>query len=123
MFEVFVRTHFSAAHRLADYQGDCARLHGHNWEVTVTLGAQELDAIGLAVDFRELKQELGGLMGELDHSELNQHPELADVNPTCEVIARFLYRRLAAHFSGGHKARVLRVQVCETPGAGVVYYE
>ena len=123
MFEVFVKTHFSAAHRLVNYQGDCAHLHGHNWDVMVTLGTEELDELGLAVDFRELKQQLNRLLGELDHTELNQHPELGTINPTCEIVARFLYRRLAAYFSGGHKARVMRVQVCETPGAGVIYYE
>ena len=123
MFEIFVKTHFSAAHRLVNYPGDCAHLHGHNWDVVVTLGVQELDELGLAVDFREVKQELGRLLDELDHTELNAHPELGDVNPTCEVVARFIYRRLAAYFSAGHKARILRVQVCETPNAGVVYYE
>ena len=123
MFEVFVKTHFSAAHRLVNYQGDCAHLHGHNWDVLVTLGTADLDELGLAVDFRELKQALNRLLGELDHTELNQHPELGVVNPTCEIVARFLYRRLAAHFTGAHKARVLRVQVSETPGVGVIYYE
>jgi 6-pyruvoyltetrahydropterin/6-carboxytetrahydropterin synthase len=122
MFEVFVRTQFSAAHRLKEYAGNCARWHGHNWDVRVTLGAEDLDRLGLAVDFRELKQALKQLLDELDHSDLNEYPPFAGMNPSCEVIARHLYKELAKHFSG-NTVRVLRVQVCETPNAGAVYYE
>ncbi len=122
MFEIFIKTQFSAAHRLVDYPGDCARWHGHNWEVTVTLGAQELNALGLAVDFREVKQTVGSLMAELDHSDLNQHPAFAAINPSCEVVARHLYQALKPHYPGPD-LRVLRVQVCETPNAGAVYFE
>jgi len=122
MFELFVRTQFSAAHRLADYAGDCARRHGHNWEVTVTLGARELNNLGLAVDFREVKQALKRILDELDHSDLNQYAPFAGMNPSCEVIARHVYRELAKVFSG-EDTRVLRVQVCETPNTGAVYYE
>lgn len=32
VFEVYVKTYFSAAHSLKGYQGDCARIHWHNWE-------------------------------------------------------------------------------------------
>lgn len=122
MFEIFVRTQFSAAHRLAAYDGNCARWHGHNWEVVATLGTAELNDLGLAMDFRELKQSLAAVLGELDHTDLNQVPAFAGANPSCEVVARHVYRELARRLTG-RSVRVLRVQVCETPNAGAVYYE
>lgn len=125
MFEVFVKTQFSAAHRLVNYDGNCARWHGHNWEVTVTLGTEQLDELGLAVDFREVKRVLNQVLESLDHSDLNQNPAFSGINPSCEVIARHLYQALRAHFPGppARPVRVMRVQVCETPNAGAVYYE
>jgi len=58
MFEVKVVRHFSAAHRVEDYPGNCERLHGHNWKVEVVVGAMELDPLGMVVDFRRLKEKV-----------------------------------------------------------------
>ncbi|NQU11419.1 6-carboxytetrahydropterin synthase QueD [bacterium] len=122
MFEVFVKTHFSAAHRLQDYPGNCARWHGHNWEVTVTLQTAELNSVGLSVDFREIKTGLNELLAEIDHSDLNSHPEFTATNPTSETVARFLFRRLREQFETG-SVRLARVTVSETPGTGATYFE
>ena len=56
VFEVYVKSHFSAAHSLEGYQGDCAHIHGHNWMVEVFVRCQELDEIGIGIDFRDIKQ-------------------------------------------------------------------
>ncbi len=51
IFEVSIETHFSAAHALRGYPGDCARLHGHNWTVRVFVRCRELDETGIGIDF------------------------------------------------------------------------
>ena len=122
MFEVFVKGHFSAAHRLRDYEGDCAQWHGHNWEVTATLQAEMLDPLGIAVDFRKVKQVLKAILSDLDHSDLTQFAPFTEMNPTSEVIARYIYQQLKQQLTGDH-FRVARVQVCETPSTGAVYFE
>ena len=122
MFEVYVKTHFSAAHRLVNYPGNCARWHGHNWEVTLFIEARELNALGIALDFREIKKFLADLLAELDHADLNAIPEFAALNPTSEVIARYLYRQAVARLTDAN-LRVARVTVCETAGTGASYYE
>ena len=122
MYELFVESHFSAAHRLANYAGNCARFHGHNWLVRVYVQASDVNAIGMAVDFRDIKKCLGDLLERLDHADLTQLPEFADVNPTCEIIARFLYRELVRQLHGD-TFKIARVQVCETPTTGASYYE
>jgi 6-pyruvoyltetrahydropterin/6-carboxytetrahydropterin synthase len=46
IFEVYVQTHFSAAHRLEGYPGDCSRTHGHNWIIEVFVRCSALNDIG-----------------------------------------------------------------------------
>ncbi len=38
MYQITVEKSFSAAHTLPDHPGKCRNLHGHNWDVRVTLG-------------------------------------------------------------------------------------
>ncbi len=122
MFELFVESHFSAAHHLENYPGNCARWHGHNWHVTVFLQTAELNDLSMAVDFRELKSALRSVLETLDHRDLNDVPGFKGLNPTCEVVARYIYRQLAAAFTRPD-LRVARVRVSETPGAGATYWE
>ena len=55
LYALTVRTSFAAAHRLREYDGNCERLHGHNWQVEVTVESPTLDERGIALDFRILK--------------------------------------------------------------------
>jgi len=43
MFEVRIETHFSSAHHLLNYKGECENQHGHNWKVEVYVRGIELD--------------------------------------------------------------------------------
>lgn len=122
VFEIVVETHFSAAHRLCGYAGDCSRLHGHNWMVEVAVRCLQLDAIGIGIDFRTLKASVRQILTGMDHVDLNELPEFQDVNPTSENIARYLYRELSK-LIGTETISVARVKVIETPGAGAVYWE
>ena len=58
MYEVTVKTGFSAAHQLRYYDGKYENLHGHNWIAIVTVETKELDKIGLGVDFVALKKNV-----------------------------------------------------------------
>jgi 6-pyruvoyltetrahydropterin/6-carboxytetrahydropterin synthase len=42
MYELTINASFSSAHNLREYGGACERLHGHNWDVEVTIGAEKL---------------------------------------------------------------------------------
>ena len=93
-FEIYVRDEFSSAHSLREYEGNCARIHGHNWSVEVCIKCEELNKIGIGVDFRDLKKVLKEITGKLDHLYLNDLPEFKEVNPTAENIAKFIYGEL-----------------------------
>lgn len=122
MFEVSVKTHFSAAHRLVGYDGPCANPHGHNWDIEVFLRGSKLNDIGMLVDFRDIKAAIREVMKEIDHVDLNAIPPFVIVNPTSECIARHLHTRLSEQLNAGHY-RVHKVTVCETPGTTASFWE
>ena len=124
MFELDITRDFSAAHSLRGYNGDCSSLHGHNWTVQVFISADQLDEVGIAMDFKLLKQELNRVLEEFDHKCLNDLPMFADRNPTSENIAMYIYGRLkpVVAASSPH-ARLRRVRICESPTSGASYSE
>jgi 6-pyruvoyltetrahydropterin/6-carboxytetrahydropterin synthase len=122
IFEVYVKSHFSAAHRLVGYSGDCAKVHGHNWIIEVFVRCTELNGIGIGIDFRDIKTAVKTVLSDLDHSDLNELAAFKEVNPTSENIARFLYSELSEKLNG-QQIKVSKVKVSETPGAGAFYWE
>ncbi len=122
MFEIFIRTHFSAAHYLRDYPGKCEHLHGHNWNVEVVVAAEELNEIDVGIDFRDLKVIVNKVLEDLDHTNLNDHPAFQEYNPSSERIAKYIFDRVAQELERAfHGVKALRVTVCETPSSGVTY--
>ena len=95
MYEVTIETHFSAAHRLRQYNGECERLHGHNWKVQISVTSQKLNKLGMVMDFKELKDKTNVLMDEFDHRYLNEVLPFTELNPTTENIARYIFDRLS----------------------------
>ena len=124
MYEITVEESFSAAHNLRDYQGDCERLHGHNYQVRATVRVAQLGADGLGVDFRELKAALGAVLEGLDHHYLNEDvAEFAEgkMNPTTENLAKYVFDQLTgAKLANGARPRA--VKVWESPGCAVTYF-
>ncbi len=121
MYKVFIKTHFSSAHYLRNYPGNCEHLHGHNWDVTVTVRAEKLNDIDVAMDFRDLKQIVGEIMKELDHKNLNELPQFGQQNPSSERLAEYIYKRLSDKLDGFEGVFPDSVEVRETPSSGVIY--
>lgn len=120
MYEVTVNTHFSAAHRLKDYAGSCARVHGHNWEVEISLRGEQLDEQGILLDFRELKRRVKSVLERIDHADLNTVEPFDKLNPTSENIARYLFDWVSEEMDC-ESYEVSRVLVRETPGSSASY--
>jgi 6-pyruvoyltetrahydropterin/6-carboxytetrahydropterin synthase len=113
-----VQEHFDAAHYLRGYQGKCERLHGHRFEVRVKVRASELDQVGLAYDFTELKRHLRQMLERFDHACLNDVPPFDTINPTSENIAATIYGDIRERVAGTF---ISSVEVCESPGSCVTY--
>ncbi|HET97997.1 MAG TPA: 6-carboxytetrahydropterin synthase QueD [Desulfurivibrio alkaliphilus] len=122
MFDIFTTTHFSSAHHLRDYPGNCEKPHGHNWKVEVTIRADSLDQLGMGLDFRDLKGALKPIIDQLDHRDLNQHPAFADHNPSSENIAKHIFDELKKALTT-KRYRPYQVTVLETDACGVTYRE
>ncbi|WP_019896165.1 6-carboxytetrahydropterin synthase QueD [Hydrogenovibrio halophilus] len=113
---------FASAHRLHGYPGDCANLHGHNWKVEVTVKGQQLNDIGMVMDFKAIKREAKAIIDELDHTYLNDHPAFKTANPTAENIARFLYQSLVERIESD-QVRMHRITLWENDRNSVIYQE
>ncbi len=121
MIDIFIKTHFSGAHHLRNYPGNCEFPHGHNWKVKVTVRASELDELGMGIDFKVLKTEVNRVVDELDHCDLNEHRAFRDQNPSSEHIAMFLFAELRESLQSDRYV-LYAVQVRETDSSGVIYY-
>lgn len=118
-YELTVKGHFDAAHSLYDYPGECRRLHGHTWDVEVTVAASDLDEIGIVYDFKSLKQDLAGVLGDYDHVLINEVEPFDRISPTAENLARVICERLRDIVDP--RVRVTEVAVWESPIARLVY--
>lgn len=94
MFEISVKSEFSSAHNLRGYKGKCESLHGHNWQVEVVVCSKKVDSIGMAIDFKKLKNIVYNVTKALDHKYLNEIPYFEKVNPTSENIAEFIFNKI-----------------------------
>ena len=122
LFEVYIETHFSAAHSLRGYAGDCARLHGHNWTVRVFVRCRALDDTGMGIDFLVVRKHVEDVLKRFDHFNINEVEPFRDINPSAENIARYLYGELSGRINS-EDVRVSKITVLETPDAGASYWE
>lgn len=124
MFELRVKVDFPAAHHLAGYPGDCARLHGHNWVLEVFARSRKLDSLGMAMDFRTLKHAAKELVAPWDHQNLNDLPDFAAINPSAEQIAKLAYDRLNATLAAQAPGTwIERVTVWENERCSATYFQ
>lgn len=118
-YALTVRSSFSAAHRLPEYEGNCERLHGHNWHVELTVESDALDSRGMALDFREMKAALAEILSRLDHKYLNEVPPFDRRNPSSENIARYIFEEVEGKIPP--PVRTSRVTVWESEDAWAEY--
>ncbi|HOO46293.1 MAG TPA: 6-carboxytetrahydropterin synthase QueD [Deltaproteobacteria bacterium] len=119
MFTARVRDSFSSAHRLRGYEGDCERLHGHNYRVEAVVESAEVDAMGIVMDFRDMKNLLKEALSALDHHYLNELPAFEEINPSAENIAKHIFTSLSARIQP--PVRLKEVVVWENESCSVSY--
>jgi len=111
MISVTKKFHFSYAHHLPNYSGDCKNLHGHNSDVEVEFSnnfhmPRAYD--GMIIDFKDIKEYVKPIIDYLDHSYLN---DLFSFNPTAENIVQWIVEKIQeTPISSG----LTRVRVSET---------
>lgn len=120
---ITTRVEVAIGHRLWQYVGKCAHLHGHNYQVSVTLSG-EPNALGMVVDFSDVKKALKEILAPFDHAMVlhqddpfvpllkQEHAKLVTLteNPTAENFASLFFSLLSERFP----EQVERVKVQET---------
>ena len=106
---------FEAAHFLPKVPPGhkCARMHGHSYQIDVTIEGEIDPERGWVMDFAAIDEHAMPLVRQLDHQVLNEIDGLA--NPTSELLARWWWQRLAA------LAGLVEVGVSETPTSRCSY--
>jgi len=114
--KIFREFRFEAAHRLPSVpEGHkCGRLHGHSYRCIVEVTGVPGEVSGWIMDFADIDAATAPLRAELDHHYLNEVPGLE--NPTSEVLARWVWRRLVSVLPG-----LSQVTVRETCTSGCSY--
>jgi 6-pyruvoyltetrahydropterin/6-carboxytetrahydropterin synthase len=133
MYRIAREISFCYGHRLLQYDGKCRYLHGHNGKAVIVLEADQLDALGMVVDFARLKRAVGDWIDEaLDHKMLlhRDDPVLAylraqgepvfamDFNPTAENIARLIYDYTAAQGFPVAEVQLWETDTCQASYRG-----
>jgi len=101
---------FDAAHKLNDYVGPCANVHGHTYQGTVTIEGP-VSEVGMIIDFKDLKEILKKTMiAKFDHKYIN---DMVNYNPTAENMVMDIVVMLNNTLPQGVK--LVGVKLWETP--------
>jgi 6-pyruvoyltetrahydropterin/6-carboxytetrahydropterin synthase len=143
-FRIARRFEIESGHRLSKHPEKCRFPHGHTRTIEVVLQAGSLDANDMVCDYKALKTVVARELERFDHAMLLAASDplkdafapfaervvlLEDGDPTTEILARHLFRAVAAAFRPGMEVRtpggatyrvpdtvrLERVRVWETP--------
>jgi len=121
MFEVTIEETFAAGHALRNYHGKCENVHGHNYRCQVTVQGEQLDSVGLLVDFVELKRVVHSVLDRLDHQWLNEYAPFDVLNPSAENISKYIYDEILQGLGAKQGVRLAQVKLWETDTASAIY--
>jgi 6-pyruvoyltetrahydropterin/6-carboxytetrahydropterin synthase len=116
-FDITATREFAAAHQLRLYDGSMEPLHGHNWRVTVTVRSEELDPIGVVMDFHELERLVNAIVDPMHNRHLNDLPAFESLNPSTENVALHVGRSLELP----QGVSLVSVEVWETRQNSAIY--
>ena len=120
IYTLTVKDHFDAAHHLYDYPGECRSLHGHTWDIEVSVEATQLCKLGMVYDFALLKKDLKAVLARYDHKYLNEIEPFDNISPTAENLARIIFEELNEVINEPGVV-VSEVAVWESPIAKLTY--
>lgn len=66
---------FDTAHRVLGHKGKCRHLHGHTFRAEVTLSTQDVNELGMVVDFGDVKALVGAWIDKMWDHNIILHPD------------------------------------------------
>jgi 6-pyruvoyltetrahydropterin/6-carboxytetrahydropterin synthase len=130
------RIEFDTGHRVMGHKNKCQYLHGHRYILEITAASNELNELGMVVDFGELKSVVKDWLDEyFDHNIIlhKDDKELGDFianhtgqgiyyldsNPTAENIALHLKSDIIPKLFANKSFKIVGLKLFETPNAFV----
>lgn len=113
MYQLSVKTSFSAAHALL-LRGEREQVHGHDWHLKVLVEGALLDEDGLLCDFHALESSVDQIVAPFRNADLNASEAFSMKNPSAENLVAFIGRALLPKLPSG--VRLARISVTEAPG-------
>ena len=99
--------HFPEGHK-------CHNLHGHSFQLTVSVRGQVDEATGILFDHAVISDAMKPILEQPDHVYLNDVVGLE--NPTIEMLSRWIWEKLAPQLPG-----LYELVLHETPRARSIY--
>ena len=92
----------------------CARLHGHSFQVRISIEGPVGEQSGWVMDFGDIKAAFAPIYAQLDHHYLNDIEGLE--NPTSENLAAWIWQKLKPALP-----QLSSVRIKETCTSGCIY--
>jgi 6-pyruvoyltetrahydropterin/6-carboxytetrahydropterin synthase len=134
MIQVTRRETFNAAHRLYNPNwskeknfeifGPCSRVHGHNWELFVSVEGEVEEDTGFVIDLKILRDVMREhIVEKVDHTYLNEDVDfLAGQLPSTENFAIAIWKVLQPVLKNNHGVDLCKIKLTETDNHFVEYY-
>lgn len=119
MIYVTTKNTLYSSHYLKDHEGKCGTLHGHQYEILLTIKGQdeefEKDKCNFLMDFYDFDKEWKKLFPS-DHVNINEITQ--EDNPSIEFLSKWIYHNLKKNIPQLHS-----VEIYETPTNKCKYIE
>ena len=108
---IYRKYYFDAAHFMPTYKKghNYRKMHGHSYEVTITLSGELSKKDSWVMDLEELDSYVSPELSILDHSVLNEVDGLE--TPTSENIAKWLWEKLKKKISNLRSIEINRPRI------------
>jgi 6-pyruvoyltetrahydropterin/6-carboxytetrahydropterin synthase len=121
VFRLTVRDHVMIAHSLPHPNfGPAQQLHGATYVVELTMWRPDLGEDGTVIDIALAAGVLSEVLADLNYRNLDEHPALAGLLTTTEVVARYVAERVAERLPT-EQLSGLEVLLREHPDAWATY--
>ena len=133
MIQITRRETFNAAHRLYNTQwleeknreffGICSNIHGHNWELFVTVEGEINEETGVVVDFKALSRIMKELViSKVDHTYLNENDFMEGKIPSVENFAIAIWNKLKPAIKEKYGVDLCKIKLVETANHYAEYF-
>lgn len=120
---------FEAAHAISCYDGKCKNIHGHSYELHVTVSGNKLNESNMLIDFKDMKKVVEDLViKDFDHSlmlkandknksssgKLDTKILWLEEEPTAEFMLLEILKRIGKQFPENIKLKRLKLYETST---------